>query len=438
MIWRVLRQTALVLTALVILLVAGCALLTDARFVVLPAPSRLPSDSEPARPPLLAPGYGQDALVTVHEWNSRRRPALLSLFQSDIYGAVPEAVTVHVDRVDLIDETAFDGLGRLENWTVILGTPDGPVELDLAVVLPHDIQGPVPVFLVPNECGNRHALQADTLPAPIAHTMSWCDASPNGLEAALTTAFFGEYVLSPPAARILERGYGLAAYHESQIAPDSASLAEPILVALTPPGTPEDQRTGTLAAWSWGLSHAVKALKSDLRVGPVALMGHSRRGKAVLLAAALDPGIDLVVSHQSGTGGAALSRRETGETVGDVVESYPHWFAPAFADYAGRTGALPVDQHQLLALIAPRPVLLGNSSRDRWSDPVGTLLAANAAAPAWGLHGEPIFEQSRLDVFEPDQPLAFYMRGGTHGVTGEDWETFLDFADAQLAGRGPE
>ena len=161
-------------------------------------------------------------------------------------------------------------------------------------------------------------------------------------------------------------------------------------------------------------------------------MGHSRRGKAVLVAGAFDPAIDLIVSHQSGTGGSTPARRYRGEPIDSITQAYPHWFAPAYSEYAGREDAFAFDQHQLLALIAPRPLLLGNARRDTWSDPVGGFLAAQAAGPAWELYGERGFEQNRLGAFDPDQPLAFNIRFGTHGVTPEDWDAFLAFADAQF------
>ncbi|TGY87381.1 hypothetical protein E5163_15045 [Marinicauda algicola] len=438
MIWRVLRWTLLALVGAIFLLVPACALLTDARYVTIPAPNRLPADSARASPALLAAGYGQPPIASAEAWRGERAPVLLALFQSEIYGRVPAPGTVRVDEVRQIDPAAFGGSGSLERWRVAIEAPSGVLTVDLAVAFPRAASGPVPVFLVPNECGNRLALDTEALPRPAGHTPSWCDPDPGRLEAAIARFVFGEYVLSPPAAMILQRGYALAAYHESDIVPDDAALAGPALARLTPAGTPADERTGTIAAWAWGLSHIARALDGDPRIGEVALMGHSRRGKAVLLAAAIEPELDLVVSHQSGTGGAALSRREAGETVADVTSTYPHWFAPAFARHAGRARTLAIDQHQLLALIAPRPVLLGNAARDRWSDPVGTLLAANGAAPAWELHGEPAFHQTRLDRFDPASPLTFYMRGGTHGVTGEDWAAFLDFADAQLAGHRPE
>lgn len=436
MVLKILRWLGFALILLVVLSVSACAVLTDARYVVFPAPARLPPSAVAAEPGLLGPGYGQAAIHSAEAWQDQRSTALLALFKSEIYGALPVDGSVRIEAVEVVDEAALSGSGRLERWHVALDHGSDMFALDLALLLPMDTDGPVPVFLVPNECGNRYALQTDALPAATAHTMSWCQSNTDGWQGALAAAIFGDYVLSPPAGRLLERGYGLAVYHESQLVPDEANAAEPILRALTPPGTPDGQRTGTLAAWAWGLSHITRALKSDPRIGAVAVMGHSRRGKAVLLAGAIEPEIDLIISHQSGSGGGALSRNITGESIGDVTQAYPHWFAPAFAGYAGRPEALPVDQHQLIALIAPRPVLLGNAARDRWSDPAGTLLAANGAGPAWGLYAEPVFEQTRLDRFDPQKPLAYSMRGGTHGVTGQDWETFLDFADAQL-GDGP-
>ena len=138
--------------------------------------------------------------------------------------------------------------------------------------------------------------------------------------------------------------------------------------------------------------------------------------------------MDGVIAHQSGTGGASLSKDKRGETVAQMVESYPHWFAPDYAD-----DTLTIDQHYLLALIAPRPVLLGGAKRDVWSDPNGALRAAMGAAPAYReMTGRAPLAAERLDVWEPSADIAIWQRPGTHGIVEEDWPAFLDFLDAHF------
>ena len=151
-----------------------------------------------------------------------------------------------------------------------------------------------------------------------------------------------------------------------------------------------------------------------------------------MLSAALSPSIDAVIAHQSGTGGASLLSDETGESIMQVMENYPHWFTPNFATYSDNKDDLPVDSHYLLSLIAPRPVLLGNARRDVWSDPAGAFNAARAASPAWEAEGREGLTASRLDEFLPQDNLAFWMRPGTHGVVEEDWPAFLKFLDSHF------
>jgi hypothetical protein len=146
----------------------------------------------------------------------------------------------------------------------------------------------------------------------------------------------------------------------------------------------------------------------------------------------MDPRPQAVIALQSGTGGSSLDRDDVGESIEAITGSFPHWFAPRFASYAGRQGELPLDQHQLLALIAPRPILLGTARRDGWADPHGTFQAARGASPAYQLFGVPPFAQARLDEWSPKQRLAVYMRPGPHGIRRSDWQATLDFLDAQM------
>jgi len=140
-----------------------------------------------------------------------------------------------------------------------------------------------------------------------------------------------------------------------------------------------------------------------------------------------------VISHQSGTGGASLNKRKKGESIEDITGQYPHWFSKTYAGYAGREEELPIDQHHLLALIAPRPILLGNARRDVWSDPNGALKAAIGADPVWKLYGaDKGLRQQRYKPFNPDADLSLWIRSGTHGVVKEDWPAFLEFLDAHF------
>jgi len=160
----------------------------------------------------------------------------------------------------------------------------------------------------------------------------------------------------------------------------------------------------------------------------IATFGHSRYGKTALLTALWSDNIAAVVSHQSGTGGASLSRGKKGETVTQILSSYPHWFAPSFAKY-DTDAPIEVEQHHLLALIAPRPVLLGNARRDVWSDPEGGFHSAIGADSIYELYDKKGLTVEKLNQFDPSADLSFWIRGGTHGIVKEDWPAFLEFLD---------
>jgi hypothetical protein len=349
----------------------------------------------PARPPLAGPPD---------------RAAILAALQRHIYGAIPTWPAAALgERTPLpLDETLVG-----ERWQVSLGAMGG---FPMAVFLP--ARTPAPVVLAQAYCGLRAALPGRPSAAPKAGSPThWtCRCPP--IDPLLPLAL-GRWGRTLPVRRLLARGYGLALMHAGDVVPDKPTKARATLARLQPDLSPED-RGGALAAWAGLYGRALDVLAADSRIGPVALWGHSRYGKAVLLAAAIDQRPAAVISHQSGRGGASLSRSPFGETIAQATKRFPHWFGAAYAGYAGREAELPVDQHQLLALTAPRPLLLGYGEDDRWSDPAGGRRAFEGARPAWP---------------DPDG-LRFYRRPGGHGVTDGDWTAFLDFLDARLRRRG--
>jgi|GEM_PF-3274414 len=248
----------------------------------------------------------------------------------------------------------------------------------------------------------------------------------DGMGAGVMEFVFGRYIQSPPLEMILDSGFAIAVLHPPEMVPDNAARGEAELIRLSETQTP---RMGAILAWALTGQAALQALEQqNLSTRKIIAAGHSRYAKSALVWAAIDPKVDGVISHQSGTGGASLSRDKRGETVTQIMDSYPHWFAPGYAE-----DNLSIDQHHLLALIAPKPILLGGAKRDVWSDPNGALRAAIGADDAYyALHGHPPMSTKDLYEFNPQDRIALWTRPGTHGIVEEDWPAFLDFLSAHF------
>lgn len=419
----------LVACALLLAVAGGCARLPLAR-------ASLDVTGEAARPPALAAYKEAPPVESVADWERARAAMLREAFQRHIYGYFPDASETRLLDKRVLDAAAFGGAGVLEEYKLQVAATfdDEAADSDvfrMDLLLPARIDRRVPVILIQTFC----PLPEETTRPAV--TSGGPGVSCNGgVSTSLMKFFFRRFVRTPPIKEFLARGYGFAIIYANEVVPDRPRAGLDALNELAPPRAESDTRWGAIAAWAWIYSRMVDVLEKDPRIDPDGLiaLGHSRYGKAALLAGAFDPRIDAVIANQSGAGGAALSRGKKGESVRQITKAYPHWFATAFDDYARREDELPVDQHLLIALVAPRPVLLGNARRDVWSDPNSSFRAALGADPVYKLYGRRGLDQEGMKDFNPSADIAFWLRGGAHGILNRDWPAVLDFLDAHFAG----
>lgn len=368
-------------------------------------------------------------------WRARRAE-IQRLFETHVYGKSPgPRASLRSVVVDEAKGALAGAATRLQVRVLLDGSESGP-GFDMLVYAPVRATRPVPAFLGLNFGGN-HAVYRD--PA-IRMASTWMRDGPGVADHRATEAGRGKDAASWPVERIVERGYAVATVYYGDLEPDHAEgWRQGIRSRLGPgargrPFAADDW--GAIAAWAWGLQRALDALGAVPQVDAsrVAVIGHSRLGKAALWAGATDERFAMVVSNDSGEGGAALARRQFGERTEDITRVFPHWFCARYREYAGREQALPVDQHELLALVAPRPLYVASATLDLWADPRGEFLAAKAAEPVYRLLGRDGLGAAELPA--PDQPvggtIGYHLRKGGHALTGYDWERYLDFADRQL------
>lgn len=399
------------------------------------------NEVESAVPPYTLPdaltGKNGQRITSPQQW-PRRRAELVALFEEHVYGRIPADLPRQPGWVVETRKDALGGKAIRQRIRIPLTKGPHPILLDLLVYRPATATKPVPMFLGLNFDGN-HTVTPET-DVPLAR--GWVANRPRSgvTNHVANEGSRGSDAAAWPIERILERGYGLAtAYYGDAEADFDGGWKHGLRGAAATQGSDHPFQPGdwgAIAAWSWALSRALDQLQIDPAVDgrKVAVLGHSRLGKTALWAGARDPRFAMVIANESGEGGAALARRFFGETTLRINTSFPHWFNGRFKDYNHRVSDLPVDQHELVALMAPRPVYVASAEEDRWADPKGEYLSGWHASEVYRLLGKdglPGPEFPALNVSVGDS-VGYHVRPGTHAMTAADWEFYLRFADRHL------
>ncbi|WP_339753647.1 acetylxylan esterase [Algoriphagus aquimarinus] len=346
-------------------------------------------------------------ISTQQDWEEIRRPEILDLFREYVYGNVP----TDFDQISFSEvqegQNPYPEKALLKEVNITVSRKGKSHTMRLNVFLPKNGDGPFPIFFLVNH-------RAENKEVGLVEEGYWS------------------------VSELIDRGYATASFHGETVAPDDAErFSEGILTTLYPEELGKADGMRTFGAWAWAAMRAMDYFEQDplYNTRKSALIGHSRSGKTALWAGANDPRWSVVYSNESGCGGAAISRRKYGETVAVINSSFPHWFADNFKAYNGQEETLPVDQHMLAALIAPRALYFASARGDQWADPKGEYISMQLGSRVYSeiYQQEVTFPLAFEEIASPIiQPFAgYHIRDGKHNLTWEDWKNFIDFAEIQ-------
>ncbi|WP_339715891.1 acetylxylan esterase [uncultured Kriegella sp.] len=369
------------------------------------------------------------------QWKRTRRPELYAFFEENVYGKIPAEFNDFSAKVLEQGDNAINGKAKRRQVELSFEKNGRTLQFTMLIYLPKNVKK-APIFLGYNFLGN-HTIAEDE---NIIISKAWARNSDKyGISGnKFTSATRGIRTNRWAVEKILDAGFGLATIYYGEVDPDKDDFSDGIHPFLYNQGQqkPDDNEWGSIAAWAWGYSRAMDYFEKskEINSSKVVVFGHSRLGKTALWAGATDERFAAVISNDSGCGGAALSKRKVGETVGRINDIFPYWFCTNFKAYNNNEEALPVDQHELLALIAPRPLYVASAKEDQWADPKGEFLSAYHASEVYGLFKKEGIPTDQMPmVNQPIQnTLAYHIRTGIHDVTDFDWEQYIKWAKQQL------
>ncbi len=362
------------------------------------------------------------------DWD-KRRIEIYHQFEYEMFGAIPEWKGITKSTVISRNENALKGIAKRKEVRLELSNGNKIIPVTILIYLPVKSKG-APLFLSYNFDGN-HTTTAET---DVLIPDSWVSnnkdfgitdhkANENGR---------GKAISRWPMKEIVSRGFGVATVYYGDIDPDFDDGFKNGVHQLFD-ARRDSTSWGSIAAWAWGLSRIMDYLEKDQDINSkkVIVLGHSRLGKAALWAGATDKRFAMVISNNSGCGGAALSKRIFGETVGSINNSFPHWFCNNFKRYNLKEELLPFDQHELLALMAPRPVYVASAADDKWADPKGEFLSCVYASSVYVLLGSKKFAATKMPPLNSPiyGDISYHIRPGKHDITLYDWNCYMDAAE---------
>ncbi len=358
------------------------------------------------------------------QWNKIRRPELIQLFKDEMYGNVPKNKNVSINFSTLeVNKNAVNGLATRKQINISFSNGSRTIDVPMLIYIPNGTTKPAPAFMGLNFEGNQTIYTDSAIIVPD-------DVEKDQIK-------FGTSSDSWQVERLIKRGYAIitACCNDFELDKRGFNAYPQSIRSLfyAPDEKPDSTQWGTIACWAYGLQRMLDYTETDADIdaSKVAVFGHSRLGKAAVWAGACDQRFGMVISNNSGCGGAALSKRKYGESVAIINYYFPYWFCDNFKKYIENEQALPFDQHELLALVAPRPLYVASGVDDWWQDPKGEFLSAYFATPAYELFGKKGIPNKEMPPV--DQPvvntIAYHVRTGEHGIFVYDWEQYLNFAD---------
>ncbi|QGY42216.1 acetylxylan esterase [Maribellus comscasis] len=369
------------------------------------------------------------------KWTKKGRQELLDFFTENVYGEVPGELKIASAQIVEQSENALNGKAKRRQVELTFKKGNRNLHFFILMYLPKSVEK-APVFLGYNFYGN-HTITEDV---NVIISEAWSRDNPSFgiINNQLTEQSRGVRTNRWAIEKMIDAGIGLATIYYGEVDPDKDDFTDGVhpFFYVDNQQQPAASEWGSISAWSWGLSRALDYFEtySEVDENKVIVFGHSRLGKTSLWAGASDERFAGVISNCSGCGGAALSKRKFGETVGRINSSFPHWFCKNFRNFNNNEEALPVDQHELLALIAPRPLYVASAEEDQWADPKGEFLSAFYASKVYDLFDKKGITSDKMPaVNEPIQnTVSYHIRTGKHDVTDFDWEQYINWAKEQV------